>query len=311
MTALDAYKQYYSSRSGYTYPTATKPIVDGSDVKLYNYVADKKAATNYDALASNLLGNYIPGNTSTGGTGVMRAPYIDPLTAALLSSGWDGRRIGGFGDSQRTETPGPSINWDAIFSSVGDPYSRLQSQLGQTVESERRRIDSGANVAANSLQTTDPMAGYRETYPSFQAPTAAASTYLGAIGANPAQVQALQDYQNQMMASQSASQQGFGQAVDASQGNWRLAQLADIYSNRQLADSQLGQQFGAQSTAIGMAKNMAEASVRQELLALQMELIKAAMSQRDGIKSGPGNDQRITLSSLLQGLGTGSFVGGL
>jgi hypothetical protein len=119
----------------------------------------------------------------------------------------------------------------------------------------------------------------------------------------------LQDYQNQMMASQSASQQGFGQAVDASQGNWRLAQLADIYSNRQLADSQLGQQFGAQSTAIGMAKNMAEASVRQELMALQMELIKMALaSERGGIDTGVGG-QQLNLNNLLAQLG-GGFTGG-
>jgi hypothetical protein len=174
------------------------------------------------------------------------------------------------------------IDWQAILEGIRKPYESLRTSLSDLVNAERGNIQTGASRAATFLGEMDPMAAYRETYPTFQAPTAAASTYLGAIGASPAQVEALRNLQNQMMASQSASQQGFGQAVDTSQNNFRLAQLADVYANQQRADAALGQQYGAQSAAIDMARIQQENVMRQQILETQLRLLEMAAKEGGG-----------------------------
>lgn len=267
----------------------------GSDQRFYNTATANKLKFDAAAEAARLLGAYVPPKTTSGtrSTGVT----YNPLS-----------RLSGFRMPQ-TETPQPTqqgISWESILQGVGQPYRDLMGNLGTLVEQERNNINAGAGSLASYLSGMDPMAGYRETAPALQAPTAAASTYLGAIGADPAQVQALQNLQNQMMASQSAGQSAFGRAVDTSQANYRAAQLAEAAMNQQRAQAALGNQYGAQTTAINMARIQQENAVRQALMELQLQLIQMAAQNKGEIDLG-GRQNRgqepLTLGALLGAIG--------
>lgn len=161
-------------------------------------------------------------------------------------------------------------------------YDALLERLSQMRQSEAQNIQSGASRAATFLSEMDPLAGYRETYQNMSAPTAAATSYLNAIGADPAQVQAQQALSNQLMASQAQGQSAFGQAMDASQANYRAAQQADVYANAQRANDLLGIATGSQATAIEMRKLEQQDALRRLLLEYQLEIAKAAMSKKGG-----------------------------
>jgi hypothetical protein len=257
----------------------------------------------------DIFGNREPSMISA--TGGWNAPFSIPaytIPGAMPRTGGTGvvaSPLSGFGfrgtQNEKTKPTQQGIRWDDIISRVGQPYGTLQARLADLVNAERGNIQSGASRAATYLSEMDPMAAYRETIPALQAPTAAASTYLGAIGADPAQVQALQNLQNQMLSSQATGQTNFGQAVDTSQNNYRLAQLADVYANQQRADAALGQQYGAQTAAIDMARINQENAVRQQLLELQLQLVQMAAS-KDG-SSRALEKQGLDFASLLGALG--------
>lgn len=247
------------------------------------WATDRREGGSYQIkkLASDLLGGADTSVTRTGsggGTGVMRAPYIDPYMARILSRrGRGGGVLGGF--SIPTE---PAV--DPVVQSINDQiakygtqYADILRRLQETVNTERQNIGTASSRAATFMGEIDPMAGYRPTFTALQAPTAAASTYLGAIGANPAQVQAQQALANQLMASQAQDQQAFGSAVDDAQKNYRLAQLAQIYANQAQAESALGTSLGAQQTALSLSQMDREDKLRQALLEYQMQLQLAAM----------------------------------
>ena len=280
--------------SGYS----SRTVIDGSDQRFYNTALAKKLAFDPVKAASDLLGTLptLPKSTGTRSTGVT----YNPLSSLSRLSGFR---------MPKPDTPPPTqqgISWESILQGVGQPYRDLIGNLGTIVEQERNNINAGAGSLASYLSGMDPMAGYRETAPALQAPTAAASTYLGAIGANPAQVQALQNLQNQMMASQSAGQSAFGQAVDTSQANYRAAQLAEAAINQQRAQAALGNQYGAQTTAINMARIQQENAVRQALMELQLQLIQMAAQNKGEIDLGgrrDTNQEPLTLGALLGAIG--------
>lgn len=236
-----------------------------------------KAVTSLASQIVNRPGSQ-PGKT-TGGTGVSRAPYIDPYMARMLSRRGGGG--GGFGvgvgmlGTPAVDPVVESINKQ--ISEYGTRYADIMRRLQETVNAERGNITNASSRAATYMGEVDPMAGYRPTFTALQAPTAAASTYLGAIGADPAQVQAQQALANQLMASQAMDQQSFAGAVDQSQNNYRLAQLAEVYANQARAESALGTSLGAQQTALSLSQMDREDKLRQSLLEYQMQLAIEAM----------------------------------
>ena len=317
-TTADMYKQYYSSRSGYTYPTTSSSGAPLLSLDNTRELIPGTGLTERTLVSGGLWGGFrlpeyrigvsvlpqatlpLPSAPKTGGTGVSRSPL----------SGFRFRMP----EQEQTQPTPQGISWESIMQGVGQPYRDLIGQLNTLVEQERGNINSGASSLASYLQGMDPMAGYRETAPALQAPTAAASGYLGAIGADPMQIQALQNLQNQMMASQAAGQSAFGQAVDTSQANYRAAQLAEAAMNQQRAQAALSSQLGGQTAAINMARIQQENAVRQALLELQLQLIQMAAQNKGEIDLGGDrgqNQPELTLGMLLGQIGampTGGVV---
>ena len=230
-------------------------------------------------------------------TGVSRAPYIDPYTAALMRGGRGGGGGGmRFGDI--SILPGQSatpIDWNSLVESSTKPYEALGRELGALTEAERQRINQATSAATTYLGEVDPMAAYRETYRTLEAPMAASSSYLGAIGANPAQVEAQRNLANQLMASQAAGQQGFAGAVDQASANYRLAQLADAYANQQRAQTGLGAASNAQQIALQMAAAQQRNQIAQMALEAQLRLMEIQAQQKGRGLAGSYN---VDLSSL-------------
>lgn len=259
--------------------TAPRSTVDGSDVKLYNLAVQAAKNRDANALASSLLGGGPP--SRTGGTGVSRAPYIDPYTARLLQVRGGGGG-GGFSGGFRMPQGASPLNWNDILARAQEPYSALIERLKATTEAERQRIGQATNAATTFLGEIDPMAGYRESFQALSAPTASAATYLGAIGADPAQVQAQQNLANQLMAQQAASQQGFAGTVDQASQNYRLAQLAEAYANQQRAQYGLEATSGAQQAAIEMASTQQRNELAKMILDAQLRLLEIQANKRGG-----------------------------
>lgn len=230
----------------------------------------------------NRTPNYsVPGATSSGGGGLGGFKGIN-FFDGMSGSGMD-------------RSGGGSINWNELLEASTRPYSGLSDQLRALTEAERQRIQSATSAATTFLGEVDPMAGYRETYRALEAPTASAASYLGAIGANPAQVEAQRNLANQLMAQQAAGQQTFSGAVDQSNQNYRLAQLADAYANQQRGMIGLESASSAQQAAIQMAATQQRNEVAKMMLEAQLRLLEIQAQQKN---NGIGGSFNITPSSL-------------
>lgn len=291
VTSADAYRQYYSSRSGYKYPTTTlTPTV------LRNL--------NYDTSKVNLADRV---------EGVYLADYAKKLLDNPVSFGGGGGGSGsntgifrGFRmpNTETDPTPDTPLNWNDILARSQAPYDTLSAQLRELVEKERGNIAQATSQAVNSLGSVDPLAGYRETYRAAEVAPAAAMSYLNAIGANPAQVEAQRNLANQLIGAGMTSQQGFSSAVDQANQNYRLAQLAEAYLNQQRADAGLGAMSTAQQGAISMAATQQRNDIAKMLLEVQLQLLQqAASGNLDKIKP---DDVQPSLSWASQFLGLGA-----
>lgn len=214
------------------------------------------------------------------------------------------RGFGGFGGEATQPTPDTPLNWNDILAKAQAPYDTLSQQLRALTETERANIAQATSQAASALQSIDPMAAYRETYRAAEATPAAAMSYLGAIGANPAQVEAQRNLANQLMAAQSASQQGFGSAVDQANQNYRLAQLSEAYLNQQRANAGLGAMSAAQQGAIGLAATQQRNDIAKMLLDLQLQLLQQAAS--GGLDRIKADQVQPSLAWASQFLGLGA-----
>lgn len=219
------------------------------------------------------------------------SPYVSTTPAYTLPgapAGGSGGGGGGFrgfnfnvggvgtGDQQSGDRP---IDWNELLEASTRPYGALSEQLRALTEAERQRIQSATSSAATFLGETDPMARYRETYRALEAPTASAASYLGAIGANPAQVEAQRNLANQLMAQQAAGQQTFSGAVDQANQNYRLAQLAEAYANQQRGMIGLESASSAQQAAIQMAATQQRNEVAKMMLEAQLRLLEIQAQQ--------------------------------
>lgn len=221
---------------------------------------------------SDILGG---GGTSGGSTrGNRPGVSLGPLSPLLLLN----RRWGGLrGGANMGQTPPVAPSVPPAVQRIRETYGNLSNQLRQMSADEAQRIAQSTGSTIRALQTIDPMAGYRETAPILSAPQASAASYLGAIGANPAQVQAQQALGNQMLASQSAGQSAFAQAMDQYAQNYRRAQESEAYTNQDRALAALNYATQAQNLGIDMARMEQENAIRKMLLDYQIALATANM----------------------------------
>jgi hypothetical protein len=168
-----------------------------------------------------------------------------------------------------------------VFDQIRQSYGALTDELMRMRDDYSRQIGESTGSTARFLEMVDPTAAYRVTAPSLQASPAAATSYLQAIGANPAQVEAQRDFANQMMASQMADQTGYQRAVDTTNQAYRQAQLAELYRNQAEAQAGLNATTMGQRAQIGMAQLQQENAIRNALLEYQLALLQA-QAQRGG-----------------------------
>lgn len=186
---------------------------------------------------------------------------------------------GGPGVAQPAEEAQPGI-----LDLIRKQYGGLENQLMELSRQYATGINESTGSTARMLQGVDPTAAYRVTAPSLAAPPAAATSYLEAIGANPAQVQAQQAYMNQMMQSQTGSQNDYQRAVDQANAAYREAQIAELYRNAAEAQAGLGAATQGQVAALGMQRLKDEQAIINALLEYQL----AAMKESGG-GGGRGN----------------------
>lgn len=179
----------------------------------------------------------------------------------------------------------PSI--PPVIQNIRDLYGNLESQLGQVSAAEANRIAQSSGSTLRSLQGIDPMAGYRQSAPMLAAPQAAATSYLQAIGANPSQVTAQQALANQLMQSQSQSQDAFTQALNDYATQYRRAQEAEVYSNQDRALAALNAATQSQGVGLQMARMEQENAIRKMLLEYQIAMAQAQAQGRGAASRMP------------------------
>lgn len=231
-----------------------------------------------DDYADDILGT--GGSTTGGSTGGNRPGVsLGPLSPLLLlNRRWSGLRGGPGMDQNQPAAP----TTPPVIERIRETYGNLGSQLRQMSADEAQRIAQSTGSTVRALQSVDPLAGYRETAPMFNAPQASATSYLSAIGANPAQVQAQQALANQMMASQSAGQSAFAQAMDQYAQNYRRAQESEAYTNQDRALAALNYATQAQNLGIDMARMEQENAIRKMLFEYQIALATANLQGGGG-----------------------------
>lgn len=220
--------------------------------------------------------------------------YITPLAmndrAYTQTGGGGGRGVtrGMFGGAKFGGGPGVAQPAEeaqpGILDLIRRQYGGLENQLMELSRQYATGINESTGSTARMLQSVDPTAAYRITAPSLAAPPAAATSYLEAIGANPAQVQAQQDYLNQMMQSQAGSQSDYQRAVDQANAAYREAQISELYRNAAEAQAGLGAATQGQVAALGMQRLKDEQAIINALLEYQL----AAMKESGG-GGGRGN----------------------
>lgn len=173
-----------------------------------------------------------------------------------------------------------------ILDQIRQQYGSLASELDRLTNQYRQDIGRSTGYTVDQLSGVDPLAAYRVTAPTLQAPTASAASYLSAIGANPAQVEAQRDFMNQMMQSQTASQSDYSQALDQSQQAYRQAQIAEVLRNANEANAALSAASIGQRSAVGLKQLEAEQAIKQALLDYQLQLLLQEPSRRTGQAPG-------------------------
>ena len=207
-------------------------------------------------------------NPGGGGTGVDRGPF------------------GNIGRRPRTPNQGPpEPTGPGLLDQIRSSYGSLTDELERMRQQYAQDITQSTGSTARFLEGVDPTAAYRMTAPQFAAPTAASATYLDAIGANPASVQAQRDFMNQMMASQSQSQGEYSRATDLSNNAYRQAQLAELYRNQSEAQAGLNASAMGARTGIGLKQLEQEQAIKMALLEYQL-----ALMQKSAGKGGFGRD---------------------
>lgn len=234
-----------------------------------NRAMDQRAANLSRPITTQDVDRVLSGETSLGGGGGGggRGVYRTLFSGAQLG----GARETGGGSPQDTR-PG-------IFDMVRQQYGDLEKQLMDLSRQYATGINESTGSTARMLQSVDPTAAYRITAPSLAAPPAAATSYLEAIGANPAQVQAQQAYMNQMMQSQAGSQSDYQRAVDQANSAYREAQIAELYRNQAEAQAGLGAATQGQVAQLGMQRLKDEQAIRNALLEYQLAILQAQAQQ--------------------------------
>lgn len=203
----------------------------------------------------------LPSRPSGGRTGVSTGPLREDIP------GPTGRRTGGPTMPEQPK-PGPGL-----MDTIREQYGNLSNELMRLRDQYAKDIERSTGSTVSYLEGVDPTAAYRVTTPTLEAPIASASSYLQAIGADPAQVAAQRDYLNQMMASQTAGQNDYSRAIDESSRAYRQAQMAEVFRNAAEAQSGLNAATLGQRAAIGMRQLEAEQAVKQALLEYQLAIM--------------------------------------
>lgn len=263
----NAYKQYYGSRVAANSPVRTQlgGVWDSGIARSMEQRAARLSQPISQADIDAALSGFRPAG---GGTGVTRSPLAGV----------------NFGGSMRQQPGTPEPSGPGVFDQIRQSYGALTDELMRMRDDYARQIGESTGSTARFLEMVDPTAAYRVTAPSLQASPAAATSYLQAIGANPAQVEAQRDFANQMMASQMADQTGYQRAVDTTNQAYRQAQLAELYRNQAEAQAGLNAATMGQRAQIGMAQLQQENAIRNALLEYQLALLQA-QAQRGGARN--------------------------
>lgn len=236
--------------------------------------------------------NYASDLGPSGGNNTSGRPQTG-VTLGPLNPWWG--KLNNWGGSMRTQAqPAPAPTTPPVIENIRQMYGNLGTQLNQLSATEADRIAQSSGNTVRALQAIDPMAGYRQTAPMLAAPQAAATSYLQAIGANPSQVTAQQALANQLMQSQSQSQDAFTQAMDQYANQYRRAQEAEVYSNQDRALAALNAATQSQNVGLQMARMEQENAIRKMLLDYQIALATAK------IQRGGGGQGGTSLSDLTQ-----------
>lgn len=232
-----------------------------TDAALENLRADDPwANVNWAGLGQLLTNAGIPLQGSRPSTG---SSAIDP--GGFTLPGRDGSGTGGTGGTGGA--PG-AVPPNAVLQD-------LLAALTSATETARGKITGAGEQLLAGLQSRDPMSAFEWSRPSTTIPTATLANYVQAIGGSPAEVEATQRLNQELLGSYLGDVGQFAGGVESAQTGWRGRQ-EDVARQMQAdALAQLALNEQAQRIAINMGERNRQQSLQDQALAMLLNYATA------------------------------------
>lgn len=157
------------------------------------------------------------------------------------------------------------------FPRIAEQYGSFGTKLGEAEKRAAEMISAAGGRATEALSSIDPMAQFQYQVPPTAMPLAASANYLQQIGANPADVAATQQLQQQLAMQALNAGQMFSQAQADAAARERQARLSAAQLAQQEAASGLGASGFAMRSQIAAAQQAAEDALRRQIIEAQLQ----------------------------------------
>jgi hypothetical protein len=160
---------------------------------------------------------------------------------------------------------------ESLFPQIAQQYGSFGDKLGEAEQRAAEMISAAGGRATEALSGIDPMAQFQYQVPPTAMPLAASAGYLQQIGANPADVAATQQLQQQLAMQALNAGQMFSQGESAAAARERQARLSAAQLAQQEAASGLGASGFAMRAQIAAAQKAEEDELRRQILEAQLQ----------------------------------------
>lgn len=160
---------------------------------------------------------------------------------------------------------------ESQFPQIAQQYGSFGDKLGEAEKRAAEMISAAGGRATEALSSIDPMAQFQYQVPPTAMPLAASANYLQSIGANPADVAATQQLQQQLAMQALNAGQMFSQGESEAAARERQARLVAAQLAQQEAAGGLGASGFAMRAQIAAAQKAEEDALRRQILEAQLQ----------------------------------------
>lgn len=222
-------------------------------------------------------GGGVGGGGAVGGGA--RADTLARATAALEE------QLAGLGGIYGDRLSGIESMYGSQLGELAGTFGGYRDSLTQLANASRGQINDATAQALARLAELDPQAAFQWAVGEAGTPGVAGSEYLSAIGANPAEVDAVRMLSDQLMRQQLSAAQQYSMGAQSSMDRERQARQAASGLMSQEALNALAQTEQMRGTQISdeetRRRQAMESAMRQEMAAVEAERVQREQALRD------------------------------